>query len=77
MFSEVFLPHIEEVTRSFELTFCGCCEWLDDHLPLVEKAIPNLCAIVVSGWRKCGRATRLLLHADTGLHQPRGRTGTY
>jgi hypothetical protein len=50
MFSEFFLPYIAEVARPFGLAYWGCCEAVHDRFPQIEKAIPNLRAVSVSGW---------------------------
>jgi hypothetical protein len=50
MYSEFFLPYIAEVARPFGLAYYGCCEGLHDRFPHVEKAIPHLRAVSVSGW---------------------------
>jgi hypothetical protein len=50
MFNEFVLPYIAEVARPFGLAYWGCCEGLHDRFPLIEKAIPNLRAVSVSGW---------------------------
>jgi len=60
MFQEFFLPHIAEVTRPFGLTYYGCCEAVHDRFESVEKAIPNLRAVSVSGWSNLSRMGELL-----------------
>jgi hypothetical protein len=50
MFSQFVLPSLAEVARGFGLVYYGCCERIDDRFPLIEKAIPNLRAVSVSGW---------------------------
>jgi hypothetical protein len=50
MFSEFFLPYIAEVASPFGLTYYGCCEGLHDRFPYIEKALPNLRAVSISGW---------------------------
>jgi len=50
MFKEFFLPYIAEVTRPFGLTYYGCCEAIHDRFEHIQKAIPNLRAVSVSGW---------------------------
>ncbi len=50
MFSEFCLPYIAEVAQPFGLAYYGCCEGLDDRFSHIEKAIPNLRAVSVSGW---------------------------
>ena len=60
MFQEFFLPYIAEVTRPFGLTYYGCCEAVHDRFESVEKAIPNLRAVSVSGWSNLSRMGELL-----------------
>jgi hypothetical protein len=60
MFEDFFLPSLAEVTRPFGLTYYGCCEGLHDRFPLIEKAIPNLRAVSVSGWSDLARMGELL-----------------
>ncbi|HVP18262.1 MAG TPA: hypothetical protein VMU36_04640 [Spirochaetia bacterium] len=60
MFQEFFLPYMAEVTRPFGLTYYGCCEAVHDRFEAVEKAIPNLRAVSVSGWSDCARMGELL-----------------
>ena len=70
-------------TRPFGLTYYGCCEGVHDRFELIEKAIPNLRAVSVSGWSDLFRMGELLgkkyvysQKADTRLHQRRPpRTG--
>jgi hypothetical protein len=50
MFNQFVLPSLAEVARGFGLVYYGCCERIDDRFPLIEKAIPNLRAVSVSGW---------------------------
>ena len=50
MFKEFYLPYIAAVTRPFGLTYYGCCEALHDRFEHIQKAIPNLRAVSVSGW---------------------------
>jgi len=60
MFQEFFLPCIAEVTRPFGLTYYGCCEAVHDRFPFIQKAIPNLRAVSVSGWSNLDRMGELL-----------------
>lgn len=50
MFNDFFLPYIAEVAKPFGLTYWGCCEGVHDRFAYIEKAIPNLRAVSVSGW---------------------------
>ena len=60
MFEEFFLPSIAEVTRPFGLTYYGCCEALHDRFPLIEKEVPNLRAVSVSGWSDLAKMGEML-----------------
>jgi hypothetical protein len=60
MFNDFFLPYIADVTRPFGLAYWGCCEGVDDRFPYIEKAIPNLRAVSVSGWSDLFRMAELL-----------------
>jgi hypothetical protein len=60
MFEEFFLPSIAEVTRPFGLTYYGCCEAVHDRFERIQKAIPNLRAVSVSGWSNLFRMGELL-----------------
>ena len=78
MFEEFFLPYIAEVTRPFGLTYYGCCEAVHDRFDRIQKAIPNLRAVSVSGWSDLfrmgellGKQLRLLPEADSRVHQRR------
>ena len=50
MFNDFFLPYNAEVAQLFGLTYWGCCEAMHDRFDHVEKALPNLRAVSVSGW---------------------------
>jgi hypothetical protein len=60
MFNEFFLPSISEVTKPFGLTYYGCCEAVHDRFEYIQKAIPNLRAVSVSGWSDLARMGELL-----------------
>jgi hypothetical protein len=60
MFNEFFLPYIAEVAQPFGLAYWGCCEGLHDRFPYIEKAIPNLRAVSVSGWSNPFRMAEML-----------------
>ena len=60
MFNDFFLPYIADVTRPFGLVYWGCCERVDDRFPYIEKAIPNLRAVSVSGWSNPWRMAEML-----------------
>jgi len=57
MFKDFFLGYLAEVSNLFGLSYYGCCEPLDDRIDLIQKAIPNLRTVSISGWndfRKIG-----------------------
>jgi hypothetical protein len=60
MFNDFFLPYIADVTRPFGLTYWGCCERVDDRFPYIQKAIPNLRAVSVSGWSNPWKMAEML-----------------
>jgi hypothetical protein len=60
MFNDFFLPYIADVTRPFGLAYWGCCERIDDRFPYIEKAVPNLRAVSVSGWSNPWKTAELL-----------------
>ncbi len=60
MFNELFLPYIAEVAQPFGLAYYGCCEGLHDRFPYIEKAVPNLRAVSVSGWSNPFQMAELL-----------------
>jgi hypothetical protein len=59
MFNEFFLPYDAEITQPFGLAYWGCCEAVHDRFPYIEKAIPNLRAVSVSGWSNLFRMGEL------------------
>ena len=60
MFNEFFLPYIAEVAKPFGLAYWGCCEGLHDRFAYIEKAIPNLRAVSVSGWSNLYKMAEML-----------------
>ncbi|MCX6031037.1 MAG: hypothetical protein NT169_17280 [Chloroflexi bacterium] len=60
MFNEFYLPYIAEVVRPFGLAYWGCCEAVHDRFQFIEKAIPNLRAVSVSGWSNLFKMGELL-----------------
>lgn len=50
MLDEFFLPYMAEVAELGGLTYYGCCERVNDRFEHIEKKIPNLRAVSVSGW---------------------------
>ena len=60
MFNEFFLPYNAEVAQVFGLTYWGCCERVDDRFHHIQKALPNLRAVSVSGWNDFFKMGELL-----------------
>jgi hypothetical protein len=60
MFSELFLPYFSDVAKPFGLAYWGCCEAVHDRLPAIEKAVPNLRAVSISGWSDQRRAAEII-----------------
>lgn len=60
MFSEMFLPYFSDVAKPFGLAYWGCCEAVHDRLPAIEKAVPNLRAVSISGWSDQRRAAEII-----------------
>lgn len=60
MFNELFLPYIAEVSKHFGLVYYGCCEAIHERFEYIEKAIPNLRAVSVSGWSDLFKMGELL-----------------
>jgi hypothetical protein len=60
MFDELFLPYLAEITKPFGLAYWGCCERVDDRLPYIRKAVPNLRAVSVSGWSRLHKIAELI-----------------
>jgi hypothetical protein len=60
MYGEFVLPYLAKVSERFGLVYYGCCERVDDRLPLILKAIPNLRSVSVSGWSDLAKTAELL-----------------
>lgn len=60
MFNEFFLPYIADVCKLGGYTYYGCCEGIHDRFEYIEKMIPNLRAVSVSGWSDLFKAGELL-----------------
>jgi hypothetical protein len=60
MFNEYFLPYMKEICEPFGLAYYACCEAIHDRLQHVEKAIPNLRAVSVSGWNDFYKAGEMI-----------------
>lgn len=60
MFTEMFLPYYAELTQPFGLAYWGCCEAVHDRLPAIEKAVPNLRAVSISGWSNQFKAAEII-----------------
>ncbi len=60
MYAEFVLPYLAKLSERFGLIYYGCCERVDDRLPKIIEAIPNLRSVSVSGWSDFGRAAEIL-----------------
>lgn len=60
MFEQMFLPYFSDMAKLFGLAYWGCCEAVHDRLPAIEKAVPNLRAVSVSGWSDQHRAAEII-----------------
>ena len=55
-----FAPYMGEVSAPFGLAYYACCETIHDRLQHIEKAIPNLRAVSVSGWNDFHKAGEMI-----------------
>jgi len=60
MYGEFVLPYLAKLSERFGLVYYGCCERVDDRLPLIVDAIPNLRSVSVSGWSNLARTAEIL-----------------
>ena len=60
MYGEFVLPYLARLCERFGLVYYGCCERVDDRLPMILDAIPNLRSVSVSGWSNLARTAELL-----------------
>jgi len=60
MYGQFVLPYLAELSKRFGLVYYGCCERVDDRLPLVMDAIPNLRSVSISGWSDFFKAAEML-----------------
>lgn len=60
MYQEFVLPYLAKLSERFGLVYYGCCERVDDRLPQILNAIPNLRSVSVSGWSNLARTAELL-----------------
>jgi hypothetical protein len=60
MYREFVLPYLAKLSERFGLIYYGCCERVDDRLPMILDAIPNLRSVSVSGWSNLARCAELL-----------------
>lgn len=60
MYNEFVLPYLAKLSERFGLVYYGCCERVDDRLPGIIEAIPNLRSVSISGWTNFWRAAELL-----------------
>lgn len=60
MYKEFVLPYLARLSERFGLIYYGCCERVDDRLPMILEAIPNLRSVSVSGWSDFAKVAELL-----------------
>lgn len=60
MYDEFVLPYLAKLSERFGLIYYGCCERVDDRLPSIMAAMPNLRAVSVSGWSNLQTTADLL-----------------
>jgi hypothetical protein len=60
MYKEFVLPYLAKLSERFGLIYYGCCERVDDRLPAILEAIPNLRSVSVSGWSDLQKTADLL-----------------
>ena len=60
MYNEFVLPYLAKLSERFGLVYYGCCERVDDRLPAIIEAIPNLRSVSVSGWSDLAKTAELL-----------------
>jgi hypothetical protein len=60
MFQQFVLPYLAKLSERFGLVYYGCCERVDDRLPAIIEAIPNLRSVSVSGWSNLAEVAELL-----------------
>jgi len=60
MYQEFVLPYLAKLSERFGLVYYGCCERVDDRLPMIINAIPNLRSVSVSGWSDLAKTAEIL-----------------
>jgi hypothetical protein len=60
MYQRFVLPYLAQLSARFGLVYYGCCERVDDRLPGILEAIPNLRSVSVSAWSNLGKVAELL-----------------
>jgi hypothetical protein len=70
MYDEFVLPYLAQLSEQFGLVYYGCCERVDDRLPSILKAIPNLRSVSVSGWSNLEKTAELLGHKYVYSRKP-------
>jgi hypothetical protein len=60
MYQEFVLPYLAKLSERFGLVYYGCCERVDDRLPMIINAIPNLRSVSVSGWSDHAKTAEIL-----------------
>jgi len=60
MYEEFVLPYLAKLAERFGLVYYGCCERVDDRLPPILEAMPNLRSVSVSGWSDLQKTADML-----------------
>jgi len=60
MYQEFVLPYLARLAERFGLIYYGCCERVDDRLPMIVDAIPNLRSVSVSAWSDLAKTAEIL-----------------
>ena len=71
MYQEFVLPYLARLSERFGLIYYGCCERIDDRLPMIQQAIPNLRSVSVSGWSNLGRVAEMVGQKYVYSRKPR------
>ena len=60
MYDEFCLTYIAEIANMFGMAYYGCCEAIDDRFTYIQKAIPGLRTLSVSGWNNFEKVAEML-----------------
>ena len=74
MYKEFVLPYLAKLSERFGLVYYGCCERVDDRLPMIIEAIPNLRSVSVSGWSDLAKTAEMLGKKYVYSRKPRRPT---